>query len=361
MTPTRRADATRRFPLVPRGRPACHPLDVRVRQVADLADTATRRPAETARIAAEAHNLAALIVSDCGLAALARGLCWKQFEIFHDARPFDAATAKLVLQPLINLGRILARDGNGTAAHHLIETLFTAVRHQRTVNLDGTVTDLGNLTRTPDDHREIVQWLWNVLLADGTRALTQAGRWSQALQHVQDHHGIGQSLLDGRQIAIIAHHAAGDHPTSARLLAETPAPTRWEQTVAACLAILTGNHNGDTTTTVDGYLALGEAPAQVVFRTRLGLTLLDLTDDRSAPRLAHAIETGVLRSRDAYAAREVLGHTGCASRLPASTIAALTGLMDVSGLGTGTLPAGLLDQLTTATTRAEASLIEVLA
>jgi hypothetical protein len=314
-------------------------------------------PAEAARIAAEAHNLGALIASDCGLAALARSLCWKQFEIFHAARPFDAATAKLALQPLVNLGRLLARDGTGTAAHHLIETLFTAVRHQAAVNLNGTITDLGNLTRTPDDHSEIVQWLWTVLLADGTRALTQAGRWSQALQHVQNHHGIGRSLLDGRQIAIIAHHSVGDHQTSARLLAETTTPTPWEQTVAACLAVLTDN---DNTTMVDSYLALGGAPAQVVFRTRLGLALLDLTDDRSAPRLVHAIETDVLQSQDAYPAREVLAHTGFTSRISASTIRALTGLLDVSGLGTGAIPTGLLDQLTTAMTTAEASLTEAL-
>ncbi len=125
---TLREDVARRFPLVPRGRPACHRLDVRVRQVTDLVGTALQCPAETAKIACEAHNLAALIASDCGLPDLARSLCWKQFEIFHDSRPFHAETAKLALQPLINLGRLLVREGTNTAAYHLIETLFTAVR-----------------------------------------------------------------------------------------------------------------------------------------------------------------------------------------------------------------------------------------
>ena len=62
----------RRFPLVPRTKPTCHPLDIRVRQAADLADTAAGNPAETLKTAAEACNLGALIASDCGVPNLAR-------------------------------------------------------------------------------------------------------------------------------------------------------------------------------------------------------------------------------------------------------------------------------------------------
>ncbi|MGH3694162.1 MAG: hypothetical protein ACRDRX_09320 [Pseudonocardiaceae bacterium] len=360
MTQAPREDIARRFPLVPRARPSCHRLDVRVRQVADLANTAPRDPAQALKTAAEAHNLAALIASDCGLATLAHDLCRSQFEIFHAARPFDTATAKLALQPLINLGRLHARDGDGTAAHHLIETLFAAVRHQTAITLDDTTTDLSGLTRTPDDHREIVQWLWTVLLADGTRALTQAGRWDQALRHVQDHHGIGQRLLDGRQIAIIAHHAAGDHQTSACLLSQTPTPTPWEVATAASLAVLTGYDTPNTAALVNRYLALGDIPPQVVFRTRLGLTVLDLTDDQPDPRLAHAIQTDLLRSQDAYAVRDVLAHNGYASLVSSSARGTLTWLLDASGLGKGTMPPELLDQLTAATVTTEASLAEAL-
>jgi hypothetical protein len=171
MTQGLRDDVARRFPFVPRARPACHPLEVRVRQVADLADAGTSNPAETPRAAAEAWNLGALIASDCGLLDLARDLCRRQSGIWRDAGPYDAATAKLALQPLINLGRLHARDGDGTAAHHLIKTLFTAVRDQTTADLDGIIIDFSHLTRTPDDHRDIVQWAWTVLLADGTRTL----------------------------------------------------------------------------------------------------------------------------------------------------------------------------------------------
>jgi hypothetical protein len=239
MIPAPRESAARRFPLVPRARPACHQLDVRVRQLACLAGTAAAAPAGASRTAAEASNLGALIASDCGPPDLARDLWRRQFEIWRGARPFRAATAKLALSPLINLGRLRARDGDGIAAHHLIETLFTAVRHQAAAELDGLVTDLGDLTRTPADHREIIQWLWTVLVADGTRALAHVGLWGQALHHVQDNRGISRSL------------------------------------------------------------------------------------------------------QDAYAAREVIAHPGCASLIPASAIGALDRLVDASGLGAGNIPTGV--------------------
>jgi len=350
--------AARRFPLVPRARPPCHPLDVRVRQAANLADAAAGDPAQAIRAAAEACNLGALIASDCGLPDLARRLCQAQYRIFHDTRPHDAATAKLALQPLINLARLHARDGDAATAYSDAQALFTAVRHHQAVILDSTLTDFGNLTRTTEEHREIVQWLWNVFLADGTKALAQAGRWTQALQHVQDHHGISQSLLDGRQIAIIAHHAAGDHHASARLLNAAPASTPWEQAVAACLAMLTGIHQC-ADTTAGRYLALDRPPAQVVFRTRLGLTILDLTGHHHAPQLAQAIEADVLQSKDAYAAREILTST-CLAPFTTAATRTLTSLVEASGLESGSMPSAVLRHLTTAMTRAEAALHQAL-
>jgi hypothetical protein len=356
--PAPRETVVRRFPLVPRSRPACHRLDVRVRQLTCLAETAATAPAGTARAAAEACNFGALIASDCGLPTLARDLCWQQFEIWHRTRPFSAATAKLALQPLVNLGRLRARDGDGIAAHHLIETLFTAVRNQAAADLDGLGIDLGALTRSPADHTELIQWLWTVLVTDGTRALAQAGLWGQALRHVQDIRGISRSLLDGRQIAIIAHHVAGDRSAAACLLTETIAPTRWEHAVMACLAVLTGN--GDATTMADSYLTISGDATEVVFRTRLGLAVLDLASERHMAPVARAIQADVQRSQDAYAAREVVAHPDWASLMPASAICALDRLVDASGLGAGTIPAGLFDQLTTATTAAEATLANAL-
>lgn len=356
MCPALREDAARRFPLVPRPRPCCHPLEVRVGQVAGLADAAARySPDRAIMSAAQAHNFAALIASDCGLPGLARDLCRRQFGIFHAARPFNAQTAKLALQPLINLGRLHARSGDGTAAHRLIASLFSAVRRQAVVCLDGISADFSGMTRTPDDHREIVRWLWTALLADGTRALAQAGRWDQALRHVRDHQGIGHDLLDGRQIAVIAHHSVGDVQISAGLLDQAPTATPWEAAIAASLTALTGR-GIPTATLMDRYLALDDAPAQVVFRTRLGLTILDLADGKPHPRLAPAIQTDALWAKDAYAARDILAHPVCASLISAQAHDTLTRLLDASGLGSGTMPPEILEQFTTTTMTSEAIL-----
>jgi hypothetical protein len=349
----------RLFPLVPRAKPTCHPLNVRVCQAADLADTAAGNPADNLKTAAEACNLGALIASDCGLPRLARYLCQAQFRMFHDARPHDAATAKLALQSLINLARLHARDGDGITAYRDTQALFTAVRHRQAGIIDGTRIDFSDLTRTAEDHREILQWLWTVFLADGTRALAQAGKWTQALQHVRDHHGISQSLLDGRQIAIIAHHAAGDHQASERLLSSTAVTASWEQAVAACLAMLTGNPHR-AATTADSYLTLDRTAPQVVFRTRLGLAILDLTGHRHALRLAHAIEADVLQTQDAYAAKEILTRAGPADPFTMAATRTLTGLVEAAGLDAGSMPAQILEHLTAAMTRAEAALLEAI-
>ncbi|MGQ0777843.1 MAG: hypothetical protein ACT4NY_26110 [Pseudonocardiales bacterium] len=113
-----------RFPLLPRSRPVCRSLTERLERVRRHADLASRHTDDALLRAAEAHNLAALITSDCAMPELARDLCWRQFGIFATNGPYDQATAKLTLQPLVNLGRLHTRDGNGTAAYQLHEALF---------------------------------------------------------------------------------------------------------------------------------------------------------------------------------------------------------------------------------------------
>ncbi|MFC0865479.1 hypothetical protein ACFHYQ_24605 [Sphaerimonospora cavernae] len=104
----------------------------------------------------------------------ARDLCWRQFDLFATSGPYDQATAKLALQPLVNLGRLHTRDGNGIAAYQVHEALFHAAQSRSEAVIDGTRIDLGRIVQDGDDHRVVVRWLWTILLADGIRALCRA-------------------------------------------------------------------------------------------------------------------------------------------------------------------------------------------
>ena len=78
------------------------------------------------------------------------------------------------------------------------------------------------------------------------------------------------------------------------------------------------------------------------------------------PRLVPAIAAGVLQTKDAYAARDILVHPVGASLISPSGHDALSGLLDASGLESGTMPPVFLDALTANTTTAEALLARAL-
>jgi hypothetical protein len=289
----------RRFPLVPRTKPICRPLETRVARVRHLTHLAAQPTEDPLTRAAEAHNLAALIASDCGMADLAHRLCWQQYDALDRPGPVDAAAAKLRLQPLINLARLILRDGDGISAYHHLETPYHAVRNQTQAELDRRTINLANLVTDEHDHHELVRWLWTVMLADGTRALTRAGRWAEALQHAQRHNGIGQRLLDGRQVAILASTTARDHDRALQLLATTDTPTPWEKTVLACLKVAclvsAGQHTSAVTTTMlNQYLALEPLPDCAAFQARLGLCIIDLATDTDDSRVT-AVATKIFR------------------------------------------------------------------
>lgn len=352
-----RAMAAERFPLIPRAKPVCRALEARVARVRERADLASRHTDESLVLAAEAHNLAALIMSDCGLPDLARDLCWQQFEVFLTARPRNAAIAKLALQPLINLGRLLIRDGDGDAAYQLLEALFHGLKSQSDAVIEGRKIRLADLVSDDDDHREIVQWMWSVLLADGTRALTRAGRWAEALRRATQNNGIGDRLLDGRQVAILARCQVGDYDTAVRLLADSSTPTPWEETVAACIRVLCARlvHrpcDSDVATMMDRYLGLKPAPEHTVFQVRLGLCVIDVAaDGRRAPQVVDVVVGHALDVADAYAARDALSHETCLAHMTAEASQALTeivrasGLVTSSDLGSAALQGLLLDSL----------------
>jgi hypothetical protein len=351
-----------RFPLVARARPACPPLDERVREVCELARSATAKTgADRLPLAATAHNKAALIASDCGLPDLARSLCWQQFNVYLRARPLGTQAAQYALEPIVNLARLLIRGGDGEGAYHLLDTLYQAVRSRTDAVIDGRQVSFQDLTDSNEDHRTLCRWLWTVLLADGTRALAGADRWDHALAHAKQRGGVGQRLLDGRQVTILARCLAGDPASALALLEESAISEPWEQPVAACLTVLclkSSARPADSAiaTMVEHYLGLEPTPEFLVFRARLGLTVIDLAgnvDQPNAARAATRLMSEAVAAGDGYVARDVLAHDGCRARLADTQELALSAAMQSSGLGHGAMPAYLMADLLAAVKMSE--------
>lgn len=356
------------FPLLPRTRPPCRALSLRVDEIRGLACSASRGPDEIRlSSAAEALNKAALVASDCGLADLARQLCRRQFDIFQAATPLTAKTAKLALQPIVNLGRLATRDGDGTRAYRIFKNAYDAVRTQAATDIDGRDIDFQHFVNQPEERPELRRFLWTILLADGTRALTQAGRWSDALSHLEQHKGIGKRMLDGRQIAILARCTTGDHDAALDILDDSSTPDPWEQAVATCLRTLClrlGNQPADTSAAVmvRAYLRLEPSREHLVFRIRLGLCIIDLDTDTHRAGTSQVIARVIREAvADAYSAGDVLSHELCRSHMAQADEDALANIVELSGLRRATMPTDLLDDLMTSTKTNEAQLAQVLA
>ncbi|MBW1602369.1 hypothetical protein JJV70_09660 [Streptomyces sp. JJ66] len=334
----------RRFPLVPRPRPASLPLTERVQEIHELARTA-KQNGELA-IAAAALNRAALIASDCGLPDLARELCWRHAEIFLCAQPLGTQEARYALEPLVNLARLNIRGGDGEGAYHLLDTLNRAVRQQVDAVIGGSAVSFRRLTKTAEDRRAVCRWLWTVLLGDGTRALITAGQWERAREHAGQHKGIGRRLFDGRQVTIVSLCLEGDPASALRTLEGSMPGEAWEQAVAACLALLCIATAGLSTaeaapTAVREYKNLEATPELVVFRTRLGLTALDLCPETSRVETASRIIRDVVASGDGFVARETLAHPACFEQMSARDRALLSEAVSVAGLGRGSITSEL--------------------
>jgi hypothetical protein len=329
--------AARRFPLTPRPKPPCRPLEQRLDRAARLAGQAQTAGADAPLRAAEACNLAALIASDCAMPDLARDLCWQQFDACTTAGPYGEIGAKLVLQPLVNLARLRIRDSDGDSGYQVLQSLYAAARSpQGQAIIEGRAVSIGTLI-APGSRETLAQWLWAVLLSDGLRALCRAGRWTDALRQAQEHDGIGQRLLDGRQAAILALAADGRKEEAGQLLRQTDATEPWEHAVAACLRALTQHPGraapaGDAAELARTYLALDE-PGHAMFTACLGLTVAELTaphDSRSG--VVSKVTRIAAQSRDAYVAREILS-SPARPLVPQDALTQLHGTVCQSGLG----------------------------
>jgi hypothetical protein len=338
----------RRFPLVARAKPICRPLLTRIEQVRTRADQAAQGGPDSLLRAAEALNLAALIASDCGLSDLARDLCWRQFDIIHAARPLPADVAKLALQPVINLARLLIRADEGDEAFTLLDRLFTGVIEGAVADIGGRAVDFGDFTASKEQ-REVGEWLWRIVAAESMRALARVGHWDQALAYAHRLRGIGDRLWEGRQIAVLARCFAGDSGGGLDLVRQSDLADPAEEAVGATLSVLclrSAGERSDTAmrTMVDRYVQLELDITLVAFNASLGLTVLDLSegDDEVHARLIRTATTG----GGAYAARELLAHSACLDRLSEGPSAALDEIVREAGLGTG-LPPEVRDHLLT--------------
>ncbi|MBL7493723.1 hypothetical protein I6A60_33790 [Frankia sp. AgB1.9] len=355
------------FPLVARPRPPGQPLAVRI---AGLTELAALLPDSTghqlASRAAEILNKSALVTSDCGFNELARELCFRYFRIFNEVKPWPTWAAGLAVQPILNIPRQLIRDGRGAEAHALLETLLAAARAQAIVVIDGHVIDLRAITDSPKVHQDICTHIWTALLADGTRALIQARRWTEAAQYAGFHRGIGTRLLDGRQAAILAHLYNGRPSDAAAMVDQSQTIGSSEHAVQCLLRVLCQQAAG-TVTRADTDLMVGAAlasmerndPSTVVARTRIGLAALSLASDTHTPIEALQARIISLATSDAYAARDLL-QLQAHIHLTATQSNDLQSVLRVCSLGARKISKELHRHLTSAVTQAEASLTRAL-
>ncbi|MDG4793711.1 hypothetical protein [Micromonospora sp. WMMD1082] len=349
MTPFRAATIAARFPLVARKRPPAKPLDARVDRLVRLAETAHREndPDKASMV----FNGAALVASDCGDPNLARAWCRRHASLYLSQAPLNGYTARFALEPVVNLARLSIRDGDGDGAYRLLTHLYTAIVGGTPAHLAGLEIHPRQLSAEPEELSQIYSWLRGTLLSDGTRALTLAGRWDDAVTHVRRYDGIGPTLVDGRQVAIVAHLLRDEGPSAAAFLAATEIEAPWEQAVHGLLktwqelAMVTVAV--DFTDLVDRVSAVPRTPGLAVFRVRLGLTALDLS-----PGLPTDVVDGLIKQlvadaihdEDANAARDLINHSAVAAKHQGT----LRPLMKASGLDQGYLPATASDPLSVA-------------
>lgn len=353
------------FPLIGRPRPACPPLPDRVAEIAEIAQAAARDGADGLTEGAHALNKAALLASDCGLAPLARDLCWQHINIYRAApRPLTVHQARYMLEPALNLARLQIRASDGEQALGLLTAMFQAVSSNTDLIVDGQLLPLADLIGTRDERHKLREWVWLHLVGDGVRALALAGRWNDAVIHADTHRGIGLHLLEGRQAKILAHCLTGTSAEARAALAESTPTYPWELQVAACLEVICAEGTSaapSVTAMIGHFLGARPMPGYAVFRAHLGMTVAALaaaTDPDAATRVLTQTVEEVIEAEDGYAARDVLRlRPTQAVDLPARHDEALADLLNASGLRAGTPPEPVLESVLGSARTAEAAIV----
>ncbi|MFI6100785.1 hypothetical protein ACIA8G_34995 [Lentzea sp. NPDC051213] len=348
------AAVVRRFPLLGRPRPSCPSLPERVQQIADSAHAAGHDGADRLAEGAHALNKAALIASDCGLPDLARQLCWQHIDLYCTAtRPLTVLHARYMLEPVLNLARLQLRARDGDQALQLLTEIFQAVRSSTDLVVEGRTLPLTDLAGSRAERHKLHEWAWLHLVGDGIRALALAGRWDDAVLHADAHRGIGLHLMEGRQATIVARCVNGDLPGARAALAESTPQQPWELLVASCLKVMCADPDSpsrpcDVTAMITRFVEHQPMPGYAVFRAQLGLsvtTLAGAVDSETASQVLAQVADEVIESGDGYAAREVLRHNDPQAQATDEQRAALTNLLNDSGLGNGTMPEPLRQSL----------------
>ncbi|MFJ3642882.1 NUDIX hydrolase [Streptomyces sp. NPDC090108] len=332
-----------RFPLVSRFRPTCLPLSRRVHALTELADTAVAEADQG--LASAVYNQAALIASDVALPDLAREWCHQHAAAYLHAAPLAGMTAIRALEPVVNLARLQIRAGKKDDGRHRLLALYKAISDATGTQFEG-IRIPADLTVSDVDRQEVRAWLWRVVLADGTRTLTTAGRWNDALAHIEDHNGIGRRMLDGRQVAVIAA-LSNDPAHAADLVAQTAAGEPWENAVTSGLEVLCRRltHrpvDHQLSELVESYIQHKPDHGTTVFDTRLGLTILDLLDQPNGPaarRIALQLHHRATAASDGYAARECLTDPRFTELMNPGQAQAARSLILACALESGDLPA----------------------
>ncbi|MCP2257230.1 hypothetical protein LX15_000915 [Streptoalloteichus tenebrarius] len=288
--------------------------------------------------------------------------------MFADAGSLTGDIAVMALMPVVNIAWLLIREGDGEEAHDMLRRLFRAAQRRETARIHDHEVDLSALTRTEQDHRKVREELWVAVLVDGARALARIGRWSEAAEAMTMYRGVGNRLLDGRQILIMSLMERGlDEQAHAVIESTTPAEP-WENAVAALLHLCCRPQaspapQSELERALRAVLTLSTPPdpATAAFQARIGLAALDLTRDRTShsadPLWEALVDVAML---DAYAAREVLNHPPSHARMTSAQRQKLDAVLAASGLGAGTLSTAHRQALADAVNTAEDTLRRLL-
>lgn len=332
----------RRFPLVPRSRLACPSLEARVAQVRSYALSAAEEttPEQGVDLACTAWNQAALIASDCGLPGWAAELCERQFAILRAAWPVSGRVAIASLQPLVNLARLDIRAGRPERACQSLTHIARAVRDGGTADIGGHRISFESFSPAPGP--ELVSWLRDVLLQDGTRALTVAGQWQQAAEHAAWHDDAPQRMFEARQTRIAVSIRDGDPEFALALIGSRPRAQPWEDAVAAVLRACAVRASGQGLAadaagalTAVSRASTSDADGTNLFGVKLSLAAAELAaghPDIQEALVSEAV-SGTRRSQDAYAALEMTKSQIASALLPASDAQFLADAISRAGLG----------------------------